>query len=169
MKRKSDYPRKTAVEITSIDYRKYGILYNLSGTGKSTKNTNSSSGIDWEDRNTNVSLLDTIGSLGYTLGSGTPFLAEEMERHLHTQEAQLPLNMPIVFCMAHASQETPKAEDVIPVILRPGYAFVFHRATWHTASHGLRNKAHYYWMAQVYYNEPTVWKKINGGPIYVVI
>lgn len=54
---------KRAVEITEIDYRRYGILYNLSGEGVDTGNTNHSAGDGWEDTDTNVSLLDTPGAL----------------------------------------------------------------------------------------------------------
>lgn len=158
---------KSAVEIESIDYSKYGILYNLTGAGKSTGNTNHSFGDGWEDTDTSISLLDTLGSLGYTLGGATPFTAQEMERHLHTQEAQIPTDKPIVFCVAPASEKSPGAEDVIPVILRPGYVFVLHRGTWHSSSHGLQSPAHYHWMALVYKNEPTVWEKINNGPVQV--
>ena len=45
---------KRAVEITEIDYRRYGILYNLSGDGVDTGNTNHSAGDGWEDTDTNV-------------------------------------------------------------------------------------------------------------------
>lgn len=158
---------KKAVEITSIDYGKFGILYNLSGNGENTGNTNYSSGDGWEDTDTGISLMDTLGSLGYTLGSGTPFLAEEMERHQHTQEAQIPAGEPIVFCLAPAGEGAPEARDVIPVILRPGHVFVIHRGVWHTSSHGLNGPARYYWQALVYVNEPTVWERIGGGGVYV--
>ncbi|MEG2287695.1 MAG: hypothetical protein RR951_08220 [Ruthenibacterium sp.] len=158
---------KQAVEITSIDFNSYGILYNMSGSGISTGNTNHSSGDGWEDTDTAVPLLDTQGALGYTRGSKTPFTVTEMERHLHTQEAQIPIAQPIVFCVAPAGEQPPKAEEVIPVILRPGYVFVLHRCVWHSASHGLESEAYYHWMALAYRNEPTVWQQIEGGPIAV--
>lgn len=158
---------KRAAELTDIDYSRFGILYNLSGAGADTGNTNHSAGDGWEDTDTNCSLLDTPGALGYTLGSGTPFEAEEMERHLHTQEAQIPAGEPMVFCLAPACDGAPRAEDVIPVILRPGYVFVIHRAVWHSSSHGLNGPTRYYWQALAYENEPTVWEKIAGGPVRV--
>ena len=158
---------KRAVEITEIDYRRYGILYNLSGEGVDTGNTNHSAGDGWEDTDTNVSLLDTLGALGYTLGSGTPFEAVEMERHLHTQEAQIPAGEAIVFCLAEACDGAPKAEDVVPVILRPGFVFVIHRGVWHSASHGIGGAVRYYWQALAYVNEPTAWEEIEGGAVRV--
>jgi len=167
MDAQESYVIKEAVDITSIDYEQYGVLYNLSGDGIDTQNTNNSSGDGWTDVDTRIPLLDTLGSLGYTHGSGTPFLAGEMERHLHTQEAQIPLEQAIVFCVAKASQDAPKISDVIPVILRPGFVFVLHRSVWHTSSHGLTGAAHYHWMALAYQNEPTVWEKIIGGPVCV--
>lgn len=59
---------KQAVEITSLPpetLRRYGILYNLSGEGPDTGNTNSSCGDGWEDTDTLGPLIDTIGTLGY--------------------------------------------------------------------------------------------------------
>ena len=162
---------KRAVEITSLPkevLEEYGILYNLSGAGKDTGNITHSEGDGWSGREIVGALLDTPGTLGYTQGGNLPFLFTEMERHLHTQEAQIPLKDPICFCMAKAGDEPPCAQEAIPVILRPGYVFVFHRGTWHSASHGLEKPAGYYWMAWVYYNEPTVWRPIGGGPLRVL-
>ena len=158
-----------AVEITSIDYSKYGILYNLSGSGINTANTNHSSGTGWEDTDTNRPLLDTLGALGYTHGQGAPFYAKEMERHAHTQEALFPISQPIVFCLAEKGKDVPEANSIVPVILRQGYVFVLHRSIWHTSSYGLNGETHYHWMALVYYNEPTEWKTIDGGPVYITI
>lgn len=163
---------KEAVEITSIppeDLARYGVLYNLSGKGRDTGNVCFSSGDGWECQDIKGPLIDTVGTIGYTLGSAAPFLCREVERHLHTEEAQIPIDKPICFCMAPASPDAPAAEELIPVILRPGYLFVLHRSTWHSASHGLDRPTRYYWMAWVYHNEPTVWKSLNGGPLQVTI
>ena len=158
---------KDAVDITQIDYSEYGILFNLSGKGEDTGNTNYSSGDGWTDMDTVIPLLDTLGRLGYTWSKKQPFLAKEMEKHSHTQEAQIPLDQPIVLCLAKASKEAPKADEIIPVIIRQGYVFVIHRNVWHSASHGQYHDGNYHWMAQVYYNEPTEWIDIEGGPVYV--
>ena len=91
----------------------------------------------------------------------------EMERHLHTQEAQIPAGEAIVFCLAQACDGAPKAEDVVPVILRPGFVFVIHRGVWHSASHGIGGAVRYYWQALAYVNEPTVWEEIEGGVVRV--
>ena len=32
-----------------------------------------------------------------------------------------------MFCLAQACDRAPEAEDVVPVILRPGFVFVIHR------------------------------------------
>lgn len=163
---------KQAVEMTAIDpveLAEYGILYNLSGEGEDTGNVNHSAGDGWEDTDTVGSLLDTLGTLGRTKGCGAPFTAVEMERHEHTQEAQIPAAEPIVFCMAKACQGAPLTEDIIPVILRPGYVFVLHRGVWHSASHGLLGDTYYYWMALAYQNEPTLWADIADGPVRVEV
>lgn len=156
-----------AVDITQINYSEYGILFNLSGEGIDTGNTNYSSGDGWYDVDTSIPLLDTLGSLGYTWSEKQPFVAKEMERHLHTQEAQIPIDQPIVLCLAKAGEEAPKADDVIAVIIRPGYVFVLNRGIWHSASHGQLRDGKYHWMALVEENEPTVWMDVEGGPLYV--
>lgn len=158
---------KVAVDITEIDYKPYGILFNLSGEGLQTNNTNTSQGQGWTDVDTAIPVLDSVARLGYTFSEKQPFVVVEMEKHSHTQEAQLPTDQPIIFCMAKAGEHAPLAEDIIPVILRPGYVFVFHRETWHSASHGLNHNGSYHWMAQVYENEPTVWQNIADGPVYI--
>lgn len=168
MSQTSEYVVKEAVDITKIDYSEYGILFNLSGTGEDTGNTNHSSGDGWDDVDTSIPILDTPARLGYTWSEKMPFVANEMEKHSHTQEAQIPIDQPIVLCVAKAGDTAPKAEDVIPVLIRPGYVFVLHREVWHSASHGLDHDGKYHWMAQVYENEPTVWKTIENGPVHVV-
>lgn len=158
---------KNVVDITEIDYSDYGILFNMTGEGVSTANTNCSEGDGWRDVDTAVPLLDTVGRLGYTYSTAQPFVAREMERHSHTREAQIPIDQPICLCMARASAAPPKAEDVIAVRIRPGYVFVLYRDVWHSASHGVYKDGYYHWMAQVYEGEPTVWSEIAGGPIDV--
>lgn len=157
-----------AIEITDIDEEvliKYGVLYKMSDYG--SKNTSYSEGDGWKGTYTNRPLIDSMGSLGYTYGTGVPFLCNEMERHLHSEEAQIPTDMPICFCMAEASDHSPKKKDIIPVILRPGYVFVLHRGTWHSSSHGLNGDCGYYWLCWTYYNEPTVWESIDEGPLQI--
>lgn len=163
----NDFVVKDVVDITDIDYSDYGILFNMTNEGTSTGNTNHSEGDDWKDVDTAIPLLDTLGRLGYTYSNCQPFMAKEMERHSHTQEAQIPIDQPICLCIAKASSHAPKAEDVIAVRIRPGYIFVLHRDTWHSASHGTQKDGYYHWMALVYANEPTVWEEIDGGPVYV--
>ena len=163
-------PARHAVEITDLppeELERYGILYNLSGRGRDTGNVVSSSGDGWEATDIRGPLIDTIGTLGYTLGCGTPFVCREVERHLHTEEAQIPIDRPICFCLAPATPEPPKTGALIPVIFRPGYIFVIHRGTWHSASHGIGAPARYHWMAWVYRNEPTLWTPPEGGPLRV--
>lgn len=170
MMKQENLPEKKAIEITQLlpeTLEKYGTLYNMTQNGGDTHNVSFSAGDGWSGADTTRPLIDTIGAFGYTNGSGTPFVCREMERHLHTEEAQIPLQEPICFCMALSGTEEPAQEDVIPVILRPGYIFVLHRGTWHSASHGIGRDSHYYWMAWVYRNEPTVWRTLKGGPIVV--
>lgn len=163
----SKIPMKEPVEITLLDFEKFGILYNMTNSGQGTGNVNHWIGSDWQDTNTMIPLIDTRGYLGHTFSSGCPFIITEMERHLHTQEALLPTNQPIVFGVAQASAEAPQNENIIPVILRPGYVAVLHRGTWHSSAHGLNGEGWYHYFALVYYNEPTVLEPITGGPLGV--
>lgn len=157
-----------AGEIADVDFSPFGFVYHMEADGKNTGGVRFASGDGWEDAHTAFPLLDTSGSLGYTLGTGTPFVLREMERHLHTQEALFPIDQPIVFCVARAGESAPRLEDVLPVILRPGYVAVLHRATWHSSAHGLFSETHYHWMALSYANEPTVWMDLADGPARVV-
>lgn len=162
---------KTAIEITSLPMevlKQYGELYHLYGNGEGTGNTCCSSGAGWKDCATIGDLLDTRSSLGYTEGDGTPFVCCEMECHLHTKEAQIPISSPICFCMGVTGDTPPHAEEILPVILRPGYVFVLHRGIWHSSSHGLETPTGYYWLAFTYENEPTVWKPIKHGPVQIL-
>ena len=77
-----------AIEITDIPkevLKEYGVLYNLTDTGIPTNNTHFSSGEGYIDSCTDHSVIDTVGTLGYTLGSPAPFVCSEMERHLHSE------------------------------------------------------------------------------------
>ena len=77
----------TPVDVTQIEWQRYGILYDLTGAG-TTGNTNASSGEGWSDVDTDRPLLDTLSYIGMTTSSGMPFDCSEVERHQHTQEAQ---------------------------------------------------------------------------------
>lgn len=153
------------IDITKIDYSKFGTLYNLGENGMDTNNTNLSTGDGFFDCDTNRPLLDTLGSLGMTRGCGTPCHVSEMERHEHTQEALFCTDAPIVFCVASPALEQPIASKIIPVILNPGFVFVLDRKVWHSSAHGINADVYYHWMALVYKNEPTTWINIAGGGI----
>lgn len=154
-----------AVEITDIDYKQYGTLYNMTGEGTATGNVVHACGEGWVDQSTTSQIMDTLTRLGRTWSVKQPFTAKEMERHEDTQEIQLPTDQPIIFCMARSEGEKPKLSEVIPVILRPGYMFVIERGIWHTASHGAEHDGHYYWMSNA--KGPAPWEEIVGGPAYI--
>jgi ureidoglycolate lyase len=156
-----------AIAITDIDFSPFGILYNMNDHGN-TITINHTAGEGWEDANTLFPILDTPASLGYTLGSGCPFVATMMEKHDHTQEVLMCHGEPIIFLVAEKTNaDAPDAKNVIPVLLRPGQIAVLHRKTWHSSAHGLNGNTHYYWMALCYRNEPTEWAEIRNGPITV--
>jgi len=159
-----------AVEIASIDFSPFGILYDMEKEGKGTGQVNRDSGDGWRDANSAIPIIDTQSSLGYTVGSSAPFIAAEMERHLHTQEALFCAGQPIIFLIAtFRNDAAPSESDIIPVILRPGQVAVLHRGTWHSSAHGLYGETAYYYLALCHKNEPTVWKEIIGGPISIEV
>ena len=66
--------------------------------------------------------------IGNIKSAGLPFTAEQMERHGHTQEAQMPESQPIVFLVAPATDAPrPNAKDVKAVIIPKGYVAVLDR------------------------------------------
>lgn len=164
--------KRIPVSIEKMDFRPFGCFYNLKEIG-GTGTVNRSEGPDYKDGYTQTPVIDRPGSLGMTISKPLPFIAEEMERHLHTQEALFCAGEPIVFLVAPASEEAerlekgPNAEDTIAVLLKPGQVAVLNRGVWHSPAHGLCGETAYYWMAEAYDDEPTVWKKIEHGPVTV--
>jgi ureidoglycolate lyase len=157
-----------AIEITAMDFSDYGIFYDMVNPENGSPNVIHSSGDGWKDGYTTFPVIDTLAHLGFTLGTGTPFTVEEMERHQHTQEALFCAGSPIVFCVAKASEETaPQSSEIKAVILQPGQVAVLHRSVWHSSAHGLKGETLYNWLALCYENEPSVWQKIIDGPITV--
>lgn len=154
-----------AVDARDIDFTPYGRLFNMCEAGEGLHYTDTP---DYSDACTAQPVIDTLASLGCTKSCGVPFTAKEMERHFHTQEAQMPTDQPIVFLVAPATEgPRPHARDVRAVIIPKGYVVVLERGVWHSASHGLYSEGRYYWMANVYRGEPTEWQPIEDGPITV--
>ena len=159
-----------AIEITSIPHAElaqYGKLLNLKDCNQDNEQVVVTNGDGFLDITTTSPIIDTVGSLGRTIGSPMPFVLQEMERHLHGEEALLPIADPICLCMAPASEHAPMAKDTIAAILRPGYVFVLHRGTWHSPAHGLTPDSPYYWLSWTYPGEPTVWNDVEDGPVHV--
>ena len=95
------------VDARTIDFTPYGKLFNLRAEGgglRAIPARQISTG-----SYTAAPAIDTLGSLGYTKSAGLPFTAEQMERHGHTQEAQIPESQPIVFLVAPAAGWTRRA------------------------------------------------------------
>lgn len=155
-----------AVPVSSIDFSKYGTYYPMN---EKTSNVWHSQGEGWTDSRTNKPLIDTPGSLGFTLGSPAPCSVHTMERHLHTQEALFCLADPIVVALANSGDsEQPHVTDIEAVIISPGEVIVLNNGIWHDACHGLKQSAHYYWMATES-EESAEWVEITGGPITLTL
>ena len=110
------------VDARTIDFTPYGKLFNLRAEGEGLCY---SCAADYTGSYTAAPVIDTLGSLGYTKSAGLPFTAEQMERHGHTQEAQIPESQPIVFLVAPATDAPrPNAKDVKAVMIPKGYVAV---------------------------------------------
>lgn len=156
-----------AVDIEQIDFSKFGTVFKLRTGGDGVKR---SAGDGWEDGYTLSSVIDTPGSLGNTLGTKTPFIAEEMERHFHSQEALFAMDEPIVFLVAPATDKpSPETEEMIAVLVKPGIVVRLNRMVWHSSAHGMTRPCYYFWHCQVVDNEPTEWKRIEDGPVKVAL
>lgn len=166
---------KYAVPVENAQFERFGAIYNLRGDAESPdKNVIFSEGTDYKDGYTMNPVVDRPVSLGMTVSSPMPFTAEKMERHLHTWETLMCISEPIVFLVAPetdgsaADNDFPKAEDSVAVMLKPGQVAVLNRGVWHSPAHGLERESAYYWMAEAYDDEPTVWKEILHGPVQVM-
>lgn len=157
-----------AIDITTMDFSPYGRVHNMRQGGPGL---HKGEGDGYSDVCTASALIDTEASLGYTVSVPVPFTAAAMERHAHTQEAQLCAEEPIVFLVAPPTEgnRPPRAEDVTAVLLPQGYVAVLERHVWHSASHCAHSQKPYYWLAWVYDGEPTEWMEIDGGPVEVVL
>ena len=166
--------KRIPVSIEKMDFSPFGCFYSLKEVG-GTGTVNRSEGSDYKDGYTRLPLIDCPGSLGMTVSKPLPFAAEEMERHLHTKEALFCAGEPIAFLVAPVSEDAerlekgPDAEDTVAVLLKPGQVAVLNRGVWHSPAHGLSGETGYYWMAEAYDDEPTVWRKIEHGPVTVVL
>lgn len=152
-----------AVPVSSIDFSKYGVYYNMNDP---SDNLWTSQGDGWSDSRTKIPIIGAPGSLGITKGSPLPCKVSMMERHLHTQEALFCLSDPIVVALANCGEDKqPHASKIEVVVIHPGEVIVLNKGIWHDACHGLNKSVRYYWLAEEYEGEPTEWVEISGGPI----
>jgi ureidoglycolate lyase len=153
-----------AEALTEKIFFPYGVFYDLRAEG-TTGEVIRSVGEGYSDGFTKQPLIDRPGSLGLTCASAVPYTIEKMERHLHTREAMMCAGEPIAFLAAPACDDAPEEADVRAFLLEPGQVVVLERGIWHSPAFGIQGPAAYYWMAEAYEGEPTVWKAIKGGPV----
>lgn len=156
-----------AIPVSSFDFMKFGKYYNMKEGGNDTENTK---GEGFTDVRTMFPLINSIGNLGFTLGSQLPLKTYKMERHLHTQEALFCLSDPIVITTANGGgNESPFASDVEAFIVSPGEVVVLNKGVWHDACHGIDKAVYYYWMATEREDVENEWVDISPGPVEVYI
>ena len=167
---------KCAVPAEDAGFERFGAIYDLNCDAKNPdKNVIFSKGSDYKDGYTAAPVVNRPASIGMTVSSPMPFIALEMERHLHTWQTLMCISEPVVFLAAPetdgslSDNDRPNAEDTVAVILKPGQVAVLNRGVWHSPAHGLKKESAYYWMAEAYDDEPTVWREILHGPVQVVM
>ena len=126
-----------------------------------------SKGTDYTDGYTKRPLIDRPGNLGMTQTEAVPHDIIQMERHLHSEEAMMCAGWPVAFIVAPAG-DVPAGLHAKAFILSPGQVVVLYKGTWHSPAYGLDGPAAYYWMAEAYDGEPTVWMDVEGGPILLL-
>ncbi|WP_161493822.1 ureidoglycolate lyase [Virgibacillus necropolis] len=155
------------IPVSSVDFLKFGRYYNMKD---GTKDTAITKGKSFTDVRTISPLINSIGNLGFTLGSKLPSKTYKMERHLHTQEALFCLSDSMIITIAIGSgNEHPLASDVEAFILSPGEVVVLNKGVWHDACHGVGKAVYYYWMATEREDVEDEWVDISPGPVEVYI
>lgn len=145
-------------------FSSYGTFYDLLAQGE-IDTVIRSTGDGFLDSYMKQPLIDRPGNLGMTCACAVPATIEKMEMHLHTQEAIMCAGEPVAFLVAPAGGDAPAAQDVQSFTLNPGQVVILNRGIWHSPAFGICGPASYYWMAEAYEGEPTIWKAIEGGPV----
>lgn len=155
-----------AVHISQIDFSRFGIYYDMKKDKNKVKH---SKGDGWEDFFTKVPVMDTPAHFGLTLGLAAPFEVKKMERHFHTQEVLFCGAEPIILAVANSGiSDSPKAEDIIAVIINPGELVMIERGIWHAACHGIDKETYYYYIATAGQESPQ-WIDVKGEPVTVEV
>lgn len=163
----------TAVEINPENFAPFGRCFRMAPSLRAEPGSPDlvhSTGESYEDCRTLAPLLSSNGSLGITRGSAAPCETARMERHLHTEEAMLPLREPVVLAVVPPSDApAPAADDLRAFIINPGTVAVMRKGTWHDAGHGLRQPVEYYWLATCREDIPSEWIEVAGGPVTIAL
>jgi len=152
-----------AKRVNNENFKLYGIHYNM----KEDRNTVSYSKTDtYEDYMTKKPLIDTLGHLGFTIGSKAPYIISSMEKHDHTQECIFCSSDSIILCVAISDGDSPKSETVEAFILEKEDVVVLERNIWHDACHGLSKKTEYCYLATAG-KSPAKWTSLYGEEVLV--
>jgi ureidoglycolate lyase len=151
-----------AVELDEFDFSPYGKAIRLEDADQHVV---ISSGSGWSGVFTRDPLLDTAGSLGFTVGDAAPCVTGAMERHFHTKEALFTSGKPVLLAVAATMGDEPAAGDVRVVILREGDLVILDEGIWHDACHGLGERSVYYWHAVCDPQIVDPWVPLRSGPV----
>jgi ureidoglycolate lyase len=155
------------IAVDENNFSLFGLFYDLDPDGTEGKVIRDA-GDGYRDSHTAKPLIDKLGSLGMTSVPSVPYSIGRMESHQHSQEALFCAGEPIAFLVAPSDGEKLSADAVRAFFILPGQVVVLHRGTWHSPALGILGPTSYYWMAETYDGEPTVWKNIENGPVQLV-
>lgn len=154
-----------AQNVNHINFSAFGRFYDFQNDRDN--NLKRSVDEDFTDSYTVGPLISKLGNLGMTNVNSLPATFNKMERHLHTEEAIFCMCEPIVFLVAPEENRTPRTSMIKAFILKPGQAVVINRGIWHSPAKGVKKDTGYYWVAEAYDNDSTVWEQIEGGPVFI--
>ena len=80
--------------------------------------------------------------------NGAAFEVDSMERHMSTEEVLFAGDKPIILSIADSSSdEAPRAEAVVSLLMEPCDLVVLKRGIWHDACHAVNGSAMYYFLS----------------------
>lgn len=131
--------------------------------GEHGQNVVAASGDGWRDYKSAEKVSDGPCNLAMTHVPAAPVVVKHMERHDHTLETLFCGADDICLAVCASEHEVPLLDEVVPVLIPKGTAFVMHRGTWHSPCFGAATPTAYYWMAVSDPRYPSEWIDIRGG------
>ncbi|MDR3069700.1 MAG: ureidoglycolate lyase [Propionibacteriaceae bacterium] len=144
--------------LTAQSFERYGQVLFLDG--RESEGVVVSKSDDLNDARTYAPIIDTVGSLGYTIARTLPTQITAMERHFDTEEGAFGAGLPFVLVVDDAEGEHPDPATVAAFIVPVGTVVKLNRGIWHDACLGLSEPTPYYWFAYCANNFLDEWAEL---------